>query len=105
MTTASKFTFNPRGVQKYLSMSTGHITKADNVLLTRAADFPTMLCIHTYEYGHFLVLSDDDAALAAKALGFSPEFVGIVRHAMEQGIALIQFDGVGSEHNLPTFDW
>ena|SRR6185437_7410925 len=106
-------------VEKYLALSSGHITPSDGRLLDRYdADDPPFdgqLSAWRYESGWFIstsfILEADQDAIeetlgAIKGAGFSDAFMAVLRRAREGGCCLIRLDGAAEEeHGMMVFDW
>lgn len=109
--------FTAREVQKYVNVSTAHITQKDDSLLRWHSKSAAGLIVTQYDGGYFLIIAEDTVStlkagpasdeplLASDESQFSPEFVSIIEQADAQGITLVQIDRDGGQHDLPTFDW
>ena len=97
-------------INKVLDISTGHLTKKDNELLTEAGKGETgnPIVAYIYEYGYFVFVPEEDDGLNqhAETYGYSKTFTKIMTRARELKCKYIQFDGIGIEYeDLEVFDW
>jgi ssDNA-binding Zn-finger/Zn-ribbon topoisomerase 1 len=96
-------------IQKYMDVSTGHITKRDNMLLIEAckADTGNPLVAYKYQYGYWIACgSNPDYYKSFKEYGYSENFVAIVARAQEFKCTYVQIDCDGIQYDdLETFDW
>lgn len=102
-------------VRKYLDLSTGHMTHRDNELLA-TVNKEDALCgldlplVRPFEYGNFVWVPDtedrDQYESGYAKYGFSPEFIGVLRYARENGCDWVNFDrDADTCEDLPTFNW
>jgi hypothetical protein len=95
----------------YVDISTGHITAADNKILTENAglgDFPMSVC--AYPYGYFIPLGDfSTMELTIKellALGMSEQFANLLRLCVEANAMILRIDCDAEKcADLPAFEW
>jgi hypothetical protein len=98
-------------IQKDMDVSTGHLTKKDNVLLIEACteDTANPVTAYGYQFGYWVFCghdSDPNYLKPFKKYGYSKNFIAIVARAQELGCTYVQFDGDGIQYDdLETFDW
>ena len=104
---------------KLLDLSTCHITKKDNDLLTSYADrwkvagpCPTPpLTVHSYDYGYFIPVPDiahwrEDGMRQFVDDGASVALSCLINRCIGEGFALLRLDRDGTEvDDLPRFEW
>jgi hypothetical protein len=100
---------NP-SISKMLDISTGHLTKGDNDLLTEAGEGETgnPIVAYIYEYGYLVFVPEKDEGLNqhARMYGYSTTFTRIMNRARELKCKYIQFDGDGIQYDdIETFKW
>lgn len=105
--------------EKYLDLSTAHLTEQDNAILTAIADGGADVAVvrfarHEYGYILFIPLVDSeelperrrDEAMKAKMLGMSTEFVELIQYARGKECRIVNIDrDADAEGDLPTFEW
>lgn len=105
--------------EKYIDLSTAHITEQDNAILTKIADGGADSAVvrfarHEYGYILFIPLVDSremperrrDEETKAKMLGLSTAYVGLIQHARNKKCQIVNIDRDGeAKGNLPTFEW
>jgi hypothetical protein len=103
-------------VQKYLDISTAHITEEDTTILSdkETQDNHLLpLIIHQYAEGYFINVSIDslehekDKYVASLTkIGFSEAFINIMLKACSLDCYWVRFDGDTPKCNdLPEFEW
>ena len=114
---------------KLLDLSTGHITKKDNDLLTSYADRWKMndvngprrvvdsdgprppLTVHSYDYGYFIPVPDadhwkNDGLRQFVDDGASVALSCLINLCIGEGFAVLRLDRDGTEvDELPRFEW
>lgn len=101
--------------RKVMDCSTEHITKADSLLLSKAAGWggtiPTPLLVTEYPEGFFVYCGWDSAemksALAgASQAGFSSDLLDILKQGNKADCAYVQFDADGATYQqFKDFKW
>lgn len=95
-------------IRRFMDLSTAHITLEDHDLLAGEHPHPIR---YPYNYGWFVHVPEDatlrpEFIRDLEIIGFSAEFVALVRKAMDEGCCYICLDQDGDvEDGLPTFDW
>ena len=102
-------------ITKNFDVSTGHITKFDNLRLWKAMkdkDGNPPLIVYSYLEGYFVYVPTDDGKFDElevphiEAYGFSKALVNLLREAARLECKYLQLDSDAMDYeNLPTFDW
>ena len=103
-------------VQKYLDISTAHITEEDTKILTNKEtqdDHMLPIIIHEYDEGYFINVSIDSLehekdkyVVSLTKIGFSEAFINIMLKACSLNCYWVRFDGDTPKCNdLPEFEW
>ena len=92
---------------KLLDCSTGHITREDMHLLDVPDEDMPDPCIGKTTGGWLLwVFHEMESIESLSNIGFSPEFVSLIKYARAHGCERIQLDQDGDRlDELPFFDW
>jgi hypothetical protein len=97
------------GVETYkvAALCTAHLTEKDSELLKIAGDDPDENMVMSREYGFFIKLYSDEAAVNDNYRhGHSEAINNIIAWALAHGVELIEFDrDAGCVDGFPTFDW
>ena len=92
---------------KVMDCSTAHVTNRDINDLLKRDDCP--VCSYPYDCGTFVYVCQTDiegAILLMKDLGFSQEFINLMRLARENDCKYIRLDCDGMRYkDIPSFDW
>jgi hypothetical protein len=97
-------------IEKYLDISTGHITYEDSqTLLWKHESFPTRVIAH--EYGWWICVYDkktqkESVYPGMRKQGYSEAFIDMMRMAADANCSWINLDSDGDYlEGLETFDW
>jgi len=96
----------PKGVFTFLDVSTGHITRKDD-LIVKTVEFP--LGVYEYDCGYFIhtgcgILEDEEEELREAEM--SEAFIKVWKHARELECWFVRFDSDGTEFKeFETFTW
>lgn len=95
---------------KCLDVSTSHITKQDNMLLSIDCDVsPSAATVFRKAGGYFVHILYDEAEENDQELleaGYSAEFIRIIQIARAEGASWICLDSTAEDTDfLPTFNW
>ena len=109
-------------IEKNLVVSTGHITKEDDKLLTKENDLleraeklsmktVVELVVHPqpYDYGYYICtvekLSERDVT-AMKKFGYSDALINLLKISHDNNCSFLKLDRDGKVYDeLPTFKW
>lgn len=101
-----------REIQKMLVVSTAHISKDDNFILSTFGDAggPTCLVVDQYPYGYIVWVgsysSDEDYPVQIVNEGMSKEFIALMELAEQLDCEYLKVDADGPIYDdLPTFEW
>lgn len=102
-------------IQKFLDISTGHMQRHDDELLTfevdtPASSFPLRVIGHDYGYWVRVPLGGEDVLIShvndLLELGFSDDFINLLKAAAKEGCWWINFDcDADTVENFPLFNW
>lgn len=97
-------------VRTYMDVSTAHITRNDDRLLTAGKE---PILVDKLPYGYRVHIPTDEMnqsvtiwATGARACGYSEAFIDLIRAGYRLGCDFIILDGAAPvSDELPTFDW
>jgi hypothetical protein len=112
--TAATSPFDAAGIEKYLDMSTGHMTRLDGEILQSMEDGkkdktgdPLIWDPHSFGWWVYTKMEDDlDFNKRMLEFGYSGALVKILNQASAEGFTWIKFDADGFVHpNVPQHGW
>jgi hypothetical protein len=91
---------------KYLDISTGHMSKKDNELLSNNVSFAFIYNIDPYGYSIYVPEDITETLHDMKYVGMSESFRKIIKEAHKKGFHWVKFDRDGTTYpQFKSFEW